>query len=42
MTMDRPSSGPWSSGGSSIIKLSVSSSPSVSREITAETLSLKN
>ena len=35
MTMERPSSGPWSSVGSSIIILSVSSSPRVSREITA-------
>lgn len=34
MTMERPSSGPWSSVGSSIIILSVSSSPKVSREIT--------
>lgn len=37
ITMERPSSGPWSSVGSSIIILSVSSSPRVSREITAQT-----
>lgn len=34
MTMECPSSAPWSSAGSSIIMLSVSSSPKVSREIT--------
>lgn len=35
MTMECPSSAPWSSTGSSMIMLSVSSSPKVSREITA-------
>lgn len=34
MTMECPSSAPWSSTGSSIIILSVSSSPKVSRDIT--------
>lgn len=37
MTMECPSSAPWSSAGSSIIMLSVSSSPKVSREITVKT-----